>query len=396
MSKKSSGPTHIYSRLSILALRPPVPKKPTIEKDDYRLQRQCGILARLPTSRSIKRTDCNSTKFCLINTGSIVNKSETFATLLNDHSPDIIALTETWLTPKNGDQILTSICPQGYSSIQIPRIGRRGGGVGLVYKSTIFTERITDSPVYNSFEHIDLHLKFNLQHLRLLVIYRPPNKSASDFLHEFSTLLESVSIVRDPLLIAGDFNFHVDNASDYYGAALLSLIESFGLQQLVNGPTHERNATQERHTLDLLLVRQSDSLTSNVIIAPRVISDHNPVLCNLNLRPPRWPTKRVLTRSTKSINWDNAAVDLANLPLICSPSDTLDGLVDQYNSGLRKVFDLHAPLRERLITLRPINRWITDEVLQHRINLRKKERCWRKWQLAIDILLLPSPLQNHT
>ena len=94
------------------------------------------------------------------------------------------------------------------------------------------------------------------------------------------------------------------------------------------------------------------------------------MLCNLNLRPLRWPTKRVLTRSTKSINWDSVAVYLANLPLICSPSDTLDGLVDQYNSGWRKVFDLHAPLRERLITLRPINRWITDEVLQHRIEKR--------------------------
>ena len=70
---------------------------------------------------------------------------------------------------------------------------------------------------------------------------------------------------------------------------------------------------------------------------------YNHVLCNLNLRPPRWPTKRVLTRSTNSINWDNVAVDLANLPLIWSPSDTLDGLVDQYNSGLRKVFTFTLP-----------------------------------------------------
>jgi hypothetical protein len=38
-----------------------------------------------------------------------------------------------------------------------------------------------------------------------------------------------------------------------------------------------------------------------VCVGPSVISDHHSVVCVLDLHPPRWPTKKLLTRSFKSI-----------------------------------------------------------------------------------------------
>nr|CAH0108433.1 unnamed protein product [Daphnia galeata] len=105
----------------------------------------------------------------------------------------------------------------------------------------------------------------------------------------------------------------------------MSLIDSFGLQQHVVGPTHERSATHKRHTLDLVMSRQRNHLVSKVCVG-RVISDHHPVVCVLDLHPHRWPTKKLLTRSFKSIDWDKFAIDIANLPLQSAPSCDIDGL----------------------------------------------------------------------
>ncbi len=117
-------------------------------------------------------------------------------------------------------------------------------------------------------------------------------------------------------------------------------------------------------------LRLRNHLVSKVCVGPRVISDHHPVLCVLDLHPPRWLTKKLLTRSLKSIAWDKFATTIANLPLLTAPSDNLDGLVEQYNNGLRAVLDLHAPVRTRTVTLRPVNRWMKTEILDTKTKLR--------------------------
>ncbi|XP_046638649.1 uncharacterized protein LOC124316751 [Daphnia pulicaria] len=387
----------VYSRSEILACRPRQCPKLSLSLHSYRLLRLRCLLTRLRTSRSRKRKRRFGTRLCLINAGSVVNKLESFTTVFSDHSPDVVALTETWLTHVNGDQILSSMVPGGFSFIQVPRpSSRRGGGVAVVFKSTIAATLVTDSQAYDSFEYMDVRLKFGTRTLRLLVVYRPPRCSESDFLRDFSCVLEILLVTRDDVLIVGDFNLHVDDEHDQYGRSFMSLIDSCGLQQHVVGPTHERSATHKRHTLDLVLSRQRNHLVSKVCVGPRVISDHHPVLCVLDLHPPRWLTKKLLTRSLKSIDWDKFATAIANLPLLSAPSDNLDGLVEQYNNGLRAVLDLHAPVRTRTVTLWPVNRWMTTEILDTKTKLRHFERCWRSRQLAIDFEIFQTHLLAYS
>ena len=52
--------------------------------------------------------------------------------------------------------------------------------------------------------------------LRLLIVYRPPYSTehkvtVSVFLREFSDYLESFVLSKEYILIAGDFNIHVDD-----------------------------------------------------------------------------------------------------------------------------------------------------------------------------------------
>ena len=70
-----------------------------------------------------------------------------------------------------------------------------------------------------SFEAMEVEVEVNSQIVSILVVYRPPPSSANNFstslfMNEFSSLLESYIINTGSLLIAGDFNFHVNDTSD--------------------------------------------------------------------------------------------------------------------------------------------------------------------------------------
>jgi hypothetical protein len=58
---------------------------------------------------------------------------------------------ETWLTPEHGDEILANTIPEGYVGIHVPRVGRRGGGIAVIHRSTICVNRLPivfDSPFF--------------------------------------------------------------------------------------------------------------------------------------------------------------------------------------------------------------------------------------------------------
>ena len=76
----------------------------------------------------------------------------------------------------------------------------------------------------------------------------------STFFSKLSDYLEAVVLCREQLLIAGNFNIHVDAPEDSDSIKLLDLLESFSLRQHVAGPTHFLG-----HTPDLVITRQSGS-----------------------------------------------------------------------------------------------------------------------------------------
>jgi hypothetical protein len=61
----------------------------------------------------------------------------------------------------------------------------------------------------------------------------------------------------------------------------------------------------------------------------------------------------------------------------------LDGLVHQYNDGLRSLLDKHAPLRLKKVVLRPTFPWLSNEINREKRKVRKAERVWRRRKLAV-------------
>lgn len=101
-------------------------------------------------------------------------------------------------------------------------------------------------------------------------------------MNEFSSLLEPYITNTGSLVIAGDFNFHIDDPTDTAAANFLSLLESFDLQQHVRSCTHRAG-----HTLDLVITRDAEYILNAISVDDSSeISDHYTVCADLRFVKP--------------------------------------------------------------------------------------------------------------
>ena len=118
------------------------------------------------------------------------------------------------------------------------------------------------------------------------------------FLAESAAFIETIILVPEPLIIASDFNIHIDRGNDCNDAArFLDILQSMGLTQPVDGPTHN-----DGHTLDLIITRSFDRVISTKPVVDTYVSDHASVLCDINAGKPCRSSERVLFRKIKSID----------------------------------------------------------------------------------------------
>ena len=82
-------------------------------------------IALIPNKHHSKKT---AYKCTAINCNLIVNKTADFKVELIECNLDVCALTETWIK-EGGDTMAIQLCPDGYSSMSIPRAGRTGGAL---------------------------------------------------------------------------------------------------------------------------------------------------------------------------------------------------------------------------------------------------------------------------
>ena len=145
-------------------------------------------------------------------------------------------------------------------------------------------------------------VEFQSRKLHIIIIYRPHYSSShpvttSVFFADFSSFLESIIMSSVPLLIAGDFNIHVDVPENADSVCLKELLESIGLQQHVNESTHESG-----HTLDLIITRQCYSLLANIPVTDCMCSGHSTLICDLTLDKQPLPKKKISFRMTQVVD----------------------------------------------------------------------------------------------
>lgn len=132
-----------------------------------------------------------------------------------------------------------------------------------------------------------------------------------------------------------------------------------------------------------MLTRSSDNMIAHCKVEG-LISDHLAVSSLLRLYRPIRPQISIMYMKLKLIDPDLFRCDMLSMPLFTNPSDEVESLVNQYNTGIAAVLGKHAPLLKKIVTIRPENPWITDDIRLARRYSRQLERRWRLRRLEID------------
>ena len=203
-----------------------------------------------------------------------------------------------------------------------PRIGRKCGGIAILYKKSISVKKVRSGEL-DSFEYFEAIVKHGKFIVRLVTIYRPPYSethpvTTATFIGEFSTFLESIILSAEPLLIVGDFNYHVDDPNNNDAAQFLDLINSMNLIHYVHESTHE-----DSHILDLVITRESNSVLLNSPAVGPLLSDHAAINCQLNSTKPPFPVKTVTYRKLKAVDTEMFRSDLRETTFMMEPRATL-------------------------------------------------------------------------
>ena len=312
----------------------------------------------------------NIAKICVLNLQSACNKVDAISEYILDNNCDVAFLTETWVSEDN-HFTCQQFTPQGYSTHHVPRIGRAGGGVGIVIRNTIKTTAI-DSDTFNSFEYAAVRVKSDSEYITLIAIYRPPGFITSEFLNDFSLFLEHYSLRKDRILMCGDFNVHVNDKDSAAVSKFCDQLSAFELKQHVHVPTHTSG-----HTLDLVITRYDDPLITSPV-AIELFSDHLAVRFDYILKQNDQKTQNITYRKLKQINIDSFREDLSDLKHLIACEKDIDSLVNGYNVILRSALDKHAPSVSRRIKTLTVKPWFDDEVYSERNTRKKLERAWLK------------------
>jgi len=315
-------------------------------------------------------------KFCLINTRSIRGKSGAFINNILSSDIDICIITETWLK-QNDNKIRAELTPNGYAFRDAPRLCRQGGGLALLCKRTYEPELI-EAGERASFEYAEFTVSLNKQKTSVVAIYRPPYSTnhpvtTRTFFQEFPDFIEARLAANKPIIITGDFNIHIEDATSVDGQQLLDILGSFSLTNHVTFPTHLDN-----HTLDLIITRTAEARLISNCIPSDWFSDHRLVTAEIPLKKNNWQVKNIIFRETNKINIENLRNDIINSPLSLTSEQSPDTVAKLYHETLSAAIDKHAPEKTKTVVVRPDQPWFNAELASQKREVRKAERLWRK------------------
>nr|CAH7749991.1 unnamed protein product [Callosobruchus chinensis] len=287
-----------------------------------------------------------------LNVRSLLSKCNDFKELLLSKNYLAFALSETWLSDKIVDEIITV---PGYNLVRADR-GTRGGGVALYLRNDLIYSVI---PVYSNIEQLWVSLRINGVVFALGCVYKPPTTSHTFFTDELEESLALCMLQSRHIICLGDININFldsDSASVKY---MTDMLHSIDIEQIVSQPTH---ITANKASLIDVILCSNPSLISSCSVGGADISDHELVSCVLS-RTRAEPKPFIYTyRSFKNFDSDHFYHDLENLSLIdiCYIKD-IDDKLNIFNSRLIGLFDKHLPIKSSRIT-KPKAPWLNDEI----------------------------------
>ena len=173
----------------------------------------------------------------------------------------------------------------------------------LIYKEPT-TIKIISKGVNRSFEYAIWDCNISKTAITLVGLYHPPYNDTNKctdamFLDDLAEFLEEVLTAYSNIIIAGDFNLHVDGKDNPDAQVFMDLLTAFGLQNHIDFPTHK-----SKHTLDLIISECISHLVVKDSSPGQYLSDHTSVISPLSIEKPPLEVKKCTYHRLKEIDAD--------------------------------------------------------------------------------------------
>ena len=315
----------------------------------------------------------------LWNVWSILNESklQNFLQIIDDLKVNIACVCETWFDSRKG--VFSRMIKQnGYKLIHGFREKKKGGGVAILYRENLNVKDGEESTTqYLSLEYVYIIITLpSKRRLILMCVYRKQEIPFTCFHEELGNLIDRISLKCEAIMIVGDFNVWVDEEEDTNAKQLLTLMNSFGLNQQVHEATHRGG-----HTLDQIYVNEFQVNVRHEVLSETMglTTDHLPLMIEI---PSIYKQQRTVIKKFRKVNEVNVEAfkqDLTQTYLQFGNRgvENFGTLSTQYHELSKAVLDQHAPIVEKKVTA-GIPAWIDDEYKRSRKLRRKYERKWKK------------------
>ena len=318
---------------------------------------------------------------------------------LVDNNISIAFVQETWIR-KSDSHLLREIQEFGYDILMYrkPRRLDLGGGVAIIFNKSLKLYSIKTNN-YRSFECITCKVLSDGESYLFSNIYRPDYSmknryTVKKFLGEFRCYLDELEHYALPHVVLGDFNLHVETLSHSYPHSSLStsyeikkrtealafneLLQTYGLKQRVDKPTHEHGGT-----LDLLILNKDvTNFDSYEVINKNYVceSDHNPLYFTMTINALYSDEKYSYQfRDFSSLDKNKFIDDVFTCNLLPLTNDmNVHDTVTTVNSVLLSVLNDHCPMQSKTVRKRAneSRRWYNDDLRTLKKKKRAKERAW--------------------
>ena len=326
-------------------------------------------------------------KCTLINIQSVGNKTIKIRNLIIEQDIDICFLTETWLYNNTGEKAkINEMTPSTHCFFHISRETMRGGGVGFFVNKAFQIIKVSKMSVFESFELIEAKISIRSVCIKIITIYRPPEKSKRNFINEFTAYIDSLGDLGK-ILICGDFNLHIDNENDIYVSEFQELLETHNLVNSVNAPTSIGN-----HIIDLVIHNKEPNIVRNLEVEPdcSISPTHRMVIYELDIKKPDAVFKNIIFRPKNNLDpeklIDSCVMILENTMMSCecdgssqnaNTNECTNCLTRAYKDTFNSRYDEICPITEKIIRLRESSKWFNNEIYEMK---RKKRRLESKWK----------------
>jgi hypothetical protein len=303
------------------------------------------------------------------NIQSLVNKIDQIRLFCAIYKPDLLCLTESWLTSNHTDFEFNI---SGYESHRCDREDKRGGGV-IVYSilnRNFDLERIILENKSN-IEYVTLKLYHKHSHpFYVTTLYCPPNNveilksSFFDFFYE---------ILGNECIFVGDTN--VDLISKADSKSWKKTFESFNFKQLISQSTRITNSAST--LIDHIYTNEHKNISGHGVL-PFSISDHQPIYLkrklNFSLKNKSFSHKTVKFRDWKHIDHKEVHNKLHAIKLNIRDSKDVNEICNEFTEKIHEVISDQLPFTGVRVKQNKFDGWINQQIIDSILTRDKFKR----------------------